>query len=287
MTGAEPAVAEAGTLVLQAYGRPRIVQEARFAILTFQRFALRRATPWPVVVYTDQPAAFTSLGPNVATEPMDAERLRRWRGTIDFVHRVKLEMLLDAFARHAGPLLYIDSDTYFTRDPAELFARIAPDAALMHECEGRLEERKNGIFRKMDRFVRRTPLPLPGLGMARMPASTAMWNAGVLGLHPAHRDAIADALALTDAMHARYPKHVTEQLAVSYVLQTRWAVRAADDAIHHYWRHCPELEPVLAAFFAAHAGDGLDALAEAAFALRPRGTPEPPRRPWYSRLLGR
>ena len=274
-------------LVLQAYGSPRIVQEARFAILTFLHFALPRAGEWRVVVYTDQPARFGDLGPGVVTEPIDPSRLAAWRGAIDFVHRVKLELLLDCVARHPGTLLYADSDTYFTADPWTLWARIGPGDAVMHEREGRLDEEANGIMRKMHRFVRDTELPLPGGERERIAGSTEMWNAGVVGLDASVAEPLLRrALALTDAMHARYRKHVTEQLAVSWVLQHALRLHAAGDVVHHYWRSCPEFEGILGRFFAEHEGAPLPALAAAAVALRPVGAPPAPRRRWWQRLLG-
>lgn len=276
----------ARVLVLQAYGSPRIIQEARFAILTFLHFALGRAEPWTVVVYTDQPRRFADLGDRVVTEPMGAERLQAWRGAIDFVHRVKLELLLDCVARHPGTLLYADSDTYFTGDPWTLYGRVGPGDAVMHEREGRLEDEANGIMRKMHRFVRSTPLQLPGEAV-RIAGSTEMWNAGVVGLDPSVAEPLLRrALALTDAMHALYRKHVTEQLSVSWVLQTSLRLHAADDVVHHYWRSCPELEGILGRFFAAHEGLPLRELAAAAFALKPVGTPPPPKRRWWQKLLG-
>jgi hypothetical protein len=88
-------------------------------------------------------------------------------------------------------------------------------------------------------------------------------------------------------MHARYRKHVTEQLAVSWVLQTNLRILPANDVVHHYWQSCAELEPVLADFFARHADADVASLAAAAVALAPRGTPRPPRRPWWARMIGR
>ena len=279
--------ADTRLLVLQAYGSPRILQEARFAILTFLHFALPRTEPWKVVVYTDQPGRFGGLGDRVVTEPMGPERLAAWRGAIDFVHRVKLELLLDCVARHPGTLLYADSDTYFTGDPWTLFARTGPGDAVMHEREGRLDEEANGIMRKMHRFVRATPLQLPGGEAVRIPGSAEMWNAGVIGLDAAVAEPLLRrALALTDAMHVLYRKHVTEQLSVSWVLQSSLRLHAAGDVVHHYWRSCPEFEGILGRFFAAHEGAALPALAAAAVALRPVGTPPPPKRRWWQRLLG-
>lgn len=270
--------------MLQAYGSARIIQEARFAVLTFLHFALTRQELWKVIVYTDQPGAFASLGAGVVTEPMDADRLRAWRGRIDFVHRVKLEMLLDCLQRHAGTLLYIDSDTWFERDPWLLYERIGPTGAVMHQCEGRLDEEQNGVVRKMHRFVRGNAFQLPGGEIVQMPGSTGMWNAGVIGLDPSIAGPLLKrALALTDAMHAKYRKHVTEQLAVSWVLQNEIHLQTADDAVHHYWRTCAEVEEILKKFFLEHAGRPLPELADAAWRLDPRVAPAPKRR-WWEKL---
>jgi hypothetical protein len=271
-------------LVLQAYGSARIVQEARFAVLTFLHHAAKREDSWRVVIYTDQPGAFADLGAGVFTEPMDAARVRAWRGRIDFVHRVKLEVLLDCLQRHPGTLLYVDSDTWFDGDPWLLYERIGATDAVMHECEGRLHEEPNGVLRKMHRFVRGTSFQLPDGERVQMSGATEMWNAGVIGLDAnVAVPLLQRALALTDTMHAQYQKHVTEQLAVSWVLQTDMRLRAASDVVHHYWRTCAEVEKILEVFFQEHAGLPLPRLAEAASKLKPRVTPAPKRR-WWRKL---
>lgn len=267
-------------LAIQAYGSSRTVQQARFAVLTFLHFAMDRPD-WKVVVYTDRSDAFADLGADVITEPMEADRLRSWRGGIDFVHRVKLELLLDCLERHAGTLLYIDSDTWFEGDPWLLYDRIGPGDAVMHECEGRLEEEANGVMRKMHRFVRGNAMQLPDGEIVRLPGSTEMWNAGVIGLDPSvAAPLLRRALELTDTMHAQYQRHVTEQLAVSWVLQTSMRLHAADDVVHHYWRSRSEVEMILGRFFAEHAGRPLQDLAGAAWRLKPRAEPAPKRSLW-------
>lgn len=271
-------------LVLQAYGNARIVQEARFAVLTYLHYAAKHEDPWNIVIYTDKPEAFADLGGSVVTEPMDAARLRAWRGGIDFVHRVKLEVLLDCLHRHAGTLLYVDSDTWFEEDPWLLYDRIGRGDAVMHECEARLDEEPNGVLRKMHRFVRDTSFLLPSGERVQMSGATEMWNAGVIGLDAAVAAPLFQrALALTDVMHAQYQKHVTEQLAVSWVLQTEMQLHAANDVVHHYWRTCAEVEKILEVFFRDHAGLPLPQLAEAASKLKPRVSPAPKRR-WWRKL---
>src|SRR5688572_16821437 len=177
-------------LVTQAYGSPRVIQQARFAVLTFLHYALASHEPWTVIVYTDTPEAFGDLGPGVVIEPIHDARVRAWRGAIDFVHRVKLEILLDCLERHDGTLLYVDSDTWFDGDPWRLYERIGPADAVMHECEGRLDAEPNGFLRKVHRFVRNNAFQLADGETVRIPGSTAMWNAGVIGLDAAAAPAL-------------------------------------------------------------------------------------------------
>ena len=273
------------TLLLQAYGDARFLQQARFCILTAQARGLNAPGGPRVLVYTDSPASFADLGADVTPVPVTAEQMRRWRGDIDFVHRAKLEAVLHALASAVGPLLYVDSDTYFTVDPATLFERIAPGHTLMRVSEGAFSNRSNGIQRKMQAFVRRHAFQLKGGETVRIPEHTEMWDAGVIGIHAADAPLVRRALELTDAMFPLYRKHVIEQVAVSFVLQTRSALEAAGDDVYHYWRYTTEFAPILDDFFAATAGRPLDEVAAAAVALSPRGTPVAKRR-WYSRLLG-
>lgn len=274
------------TLLLQAYGGPRHLRQARFCLLTFQHWALRAAEPPRVLVYTTRPEEFAGTGDNVETVPVSEEQLARWRGAIDFVHRIKLEVLLDALARRPGRLLYVDGDTWFPVDPAALFARIAPGRTLMRVSEGPFSNRSNGIQRKMHRFVTRHAFALPGGETVRIPGETEMWDAGVIGIHSDDRPLVARALALTDAMYPLYPKHVIEQSAVSYVLQTSTALGATGDDVEHYWRSAKELEPRIAEFLEAHRALPAQEQADRAAELRPRGGPPRPKRRWWERMLG-
>lgn len=272
------------TLLLQAYGDARFLRQARFCILTAQAHGLNAPGGARVMVYSDQPAHFADLGPNVTAVQVTADALHRWRGEIDFVHRVKLEVVLHALASAGGRLLYVDGDTYFRVDPRTLFARIAPGRTLMRVSEGAFSNRANGIQRKMQAFVRRHAFPVRSGEMVRIPEHTEMWDAGVIGVHAADAPLIRRALELTDAMYPLYQKHVIEQVAVSYVLQTASTVGATGDDVYHYWRYTAEFARILEDFFAANAGRPLDELATAAAVLSPRGTPVRTRR-WYARLF--
>lgn len=272
------------TLVLLAHGREDVFTQARFCILTFQHFALRAPERYRVVVYSDRTEPFADLGPGVIVEPLTHERIRRWRGPDDYVHRVKAEMFLDFASRHGGRFAFVDSDTYFMRDPAELFARIQPGTAVLHLDEGPLAGRRNANVRKLHDFVRRSTLRLPDGTTGKLPETTAMWNSGVVGLAPEDRDLLAPSLALLDELYRRYRKHNMEQLALSYVLATRLRLVPSDDIVFHYWGRAAAFDAIAQEFFRRSAGQPLEARAAAAFALAPKPEAPQPKR-WYEKLV--
>ena len=277
------------TFVQLAYGDERILQQARFSIASLQHWALKAGTPYRVVVYTDQPDRFGGLGPHVGTELLDASQLREWRGAIDYVHRIKPVVLLRAAAKYGGTIVFMDSDTYLVADPFPRLLLVDERTAVLHLCEGRLSERKNGIFRKMHRFVKRARLPMPGGEVVRISPDAEMWNSGVVALHDSVAAGVIErTIQLIDAIHAQYRKHITEQLALSWVLHERgFRMLPSDDIVAHYWPYTRELAPVIAGFLARHEGDDVATVGAAAVALAPRGTPKPLKRPWWQRLLGR
>ena len=82
-----------------------------------------------------------------------------------------------------------------------------------------------------------------------MGQETEMWNAGVIGLSQSNKAFFDDILDLTDQMYVKYSKHVMEQLAVSYVLQTRSQLISAEKTIYHYWNQKPEYQLEIQKFF--------------------------------------
>lgn len=237
-------------LVYLAYGPRRFLDEAIYSLASF--VAVSGPGAAAVTVYTDNAGYLRSRLPaEVRYEELRPDRIRSWRGPTDFVHRVKVEMLRDFCARQHGTLVYVDTDTVFLKPLDGVFAALERDgAAFMHENEGRLSSRRNPIFRKLLAVFRRESFTYRGAPL-RVPAECAMWNAGLIGLRLDQRRLLDEVLDLTDQFHARYPKHVMEQFAFSFVLSREPALRAAADCVHHYWNF-KEFGGVLSAFLAKH-----------------------------------
>jgi hypothetical protein len=250
-------------LVYQAHTDEGVINEALFSILSFYKAAspqTRDSTG--IVVYTDSLSRFRdTLGdrPCISYEPLDTDRVRAWKGEIDFIHRVKIEVLRNFCQRYPGDALYLDADTCFLRDPAGLFANIAAGRLFMHTFEYVIAKRGSRQGRKWRQLLNNHSFLLPGGETVNNPLSVEMWNSCALSLAQVYAPMLETVLDLTDIMYKRYPTSTIEQLAFSYCFQTREKINALDETIIHYWNF-EEFRAVLKNFFSANRGRGLDDL---------------------------
>lgn len=223
-------------LVYQAYGRQDIIDQVLFSVSSlFSHY--QDTAPFRVEIYTDKPESlreFFADAPQVDIVPIATADIRIWRGEIDFVHRVKLKILEMAASKSAGPLVYLDGDTYFTRAPDALFGKIDERNSLMHVKESSLGTAKDILTKKIAKFVKSRMFHVMGHDL-KIPPTTEMWNAGVIGLSKKNTELFPQMVELTDVMYGEYKKHVMEQLAVSYFVQMSTVIHPADQDIIHYW----------------------------------------------------
>lgn len=244
---------DAKVLLYQAYGSPEIIRQTMFSMVSLLKY-LPKEDPLQIWVYTDQKAVFEnffSSHPKIHYVEVDNEKIKKWRGKIDFVHRVKIEALIDLGHRARGCLFYCDGDTYFMASPSDLFNRVNPSTSLMHIAENALDQGKDPLSKKILKFVKKHHFQvqneLVGIG-----PSTVMWNAGVLGIATENKKLLPMILELTDQMHSLYQKHVMEQLAFSFFLQTKTKILPADSVIYHYWDQKPEYQKKIDQFLSLY-----------------------------------
>ena len=228
------------SLLFLAYGSKEVKQQTLFSICSALFNAnYKSLSPLTnkIVVYTDDIAYFQSFFgviPLVEYRAIDALQIKEWRGAIDFVHRVKLQILKDYFKQNTGKLIYSDGDTLFLSSFVELFSTISKDCSLMHCLEGRLDEDYNTVCKKIRKFVEGKKWSLNGTQVEISP-SVQMWNAGVIGISDFLSFSIDGMIELTDQLYSRYQKHVMEQLSVSYLLQTQTSVVGVQEEVFHYY----------------------------------------------------
>jgi hypothetical protein len=178
-------------------------------------------------VVTDRPSSLSRL--SVDTLYVSSEEIARWTHNGRSIFRAKPCALLRVLAHYAAPCVLIDTDTYFIRNPLQLFERISPNDSLMHASDG---------YRIGDTQLWSPILPFideMSCGEVPVSRSSEMLNSGAIGLHPQNAALIEKAIVLMDRLHAHTPIFNIEQFAIGAALQTKTKVHTCEDILEHYW----------------------------------------------------
>ena len=183
-----------------------------------------------IILYTDNQRFFEPyLNPLIVSyEVIDEKMLATYKGPQDFIHRVKICILLDALEKYKGSFFFFDSDTYFTRSIESDFAKVEEGVLYMHMYEKNLD--RSLVYGPL---LNRT-VTINGQEK-RLDKTVEVWNAGALGLTNSAHSLVQQALRMTDDLLQVYNKHIIEQLAFSYVFQKNSKLNAISDSVFHYW----------------------------------------------------
>ncbi len=235
-------------IVFQCYGNESVFLECTFALLSLSRlYQPEELSNTEVWIYTDNPAWFTKFKHcdlPLHFHTIDKEQIRQWRGAIDFVHRVKIELLLHFTKDRTGSVLYCDTDIIFTHRLDNICQNIGAGSLYMHMMEGKVSDKGNPLLTKLCKFLESERLPAIN---GKQLQDFNMWNAGVLGFNTSHRGLLEGALKFTDDNFPNFPKHIIEQFAFSVQFQSAGEVKAALPYIIHYWNF-KEVRGVFASF---------------------------------------
>lgn len=233
-------------VVYQAYGSLDNLNEVIYSIASLYHQINER--PVSVVIYTDNMEYLQKYLPSsVIYQELTSSQLTKWRGEINFVHRVKVEILINFCSLYSGNVLYLDTDTIFTQSTDNVFAAVNNDILVMHTNEGRMCYTRNRVFDKIVRFINNKPLNVSAENIS-ISVDQEIWNAGVLGFKSEKISLLNKVLVLTDTLYKQFQKHIMEQLAFSYVFTKNGLLVAAENHIFHYWNF-KEFRPLLKEYF--------------------------------------
>jgi hypothetical protein len=248
-------------IVLQSFGRENEYRRAIVAIWSFFAHAGRPLSEsTSVLLFTDKPDFFDPYlkGLQIRFVLLTGDRIKAMRGPIDFLHRMKIAMIDEAFelTGNEADLLYVDSDTFFTADPATIFSQISAEASFMHTLEypftylPTLPLPAGEPFHKFFELIRDKTFHLQNEQKVKIEPSLASWNAGVIGLHKTHRRLLNAVYELTDQFYPPTQNHASEQYAFSIILQTHTQLQPCEKFIHHYWYRVDKM--IMDDFLATH-----------------------------------
>jgi len=240
---------ETNYIVYLCYGNEGTLHECAFSLLSLSRlYSSSELSGTEIWIYTDNPGFFQSFKDGTLPlhyRAIDKQIIQQWRGSIDFTHRVKIELLKDLLKDKTGNILYLDSDTVFTHRADKVMQDIQAKKLYMHVMEGIVSDCRNPVMTKLNNYLQKND----SLKINEKPLyDLAMWNAGVLGFHTAYTHLLDKVLSFTDTEYTRFRKHVVEQFAFSVFMQEAGPVKTAAPYILHYW-NLKEARTVLASFF--------------------------------------
>jgi predicted glutamine amidotransferase len=100
-------------IIYQVHGNIDFYNEALFSILSYYKH--NKESKNRIVIYTENEQFFKNILPSeVVYINITPEKIKEWRGKINFVHLVKIKIIQDIASRYNGNFLYLDTDTFFT-----------------------------------------------------------------------------------------------------------------------------------------------------------------------------
>jgi hypothetical protein len=227
-------------LAIQSFGRENEYRRAIFTILSFYAYSSLEQKQTKVLLFTDKPEYFSAYldGFPVEYVLLPPEKIKQMRGMIDFLHRIKIAVIEEAFALSEEALLYTDSDTFFIGDPTPLIAELSDDKAFMHLPEYAFEkevEDETNTYKNFYALINRQEFVLTSGRRLKVTQEHWSWNAGVMLFHPAHARFIPDVYTLTEQFFKGSQSHASEQYAFSMVLQENLELQSCDHIVYHYW----------------------------------------------------
>ena len=227
------------------------INECRFSLLKYLSvYNLKPPAQTAIIIYTDKPQLFENFIPffrQFLIKELTTTQLKEWQGNINYVHRAKPMVIKSFFKHFEGALLFMDTDTYITAPIDDIWNHIEGGNVVMHQSEGVIDSSKNAEFRKWDQFLKNNNIQFGGQTF-QYSADFQVWNSGVLGVSEKQSPLFDDMIQLIDAIHSKFPKHITEQVACSYLLQQKTTIHPANSKVVHYW-NLKEFRKFLNVFF--------------------------------------
>lgn len=227
-------------LVLQSFGREYEYKRAVFTILSFFAYSSLPAEKVKVILFTDNSGYFGEFLKGLPVEfvLLSEEKIKSMRGEIDFLHRMKIALIEEAFSLTNGPLFYTDSDCFFIADPKPILEQVSSQKAFMHLPEYPFVkdvEDKTSTYKNFYSLISCKDFRLTDGSILKVTPQHCSWNAGVMAFHPSHVRFIPDVYFLTDQFYPASQSHASEQYAFSLVLQEKVGLDRCDHVIYHYW----------------------------------------------------
>lgn len=224
-------------LILLAYGNHVQHNRAIFCILSLLSKTKNASKSYNIIIYTDQAHHYEFLFEHIHLEIklISARLMDELKGSDNYIHRIKIKIIESAIKNYPDVVIFLDTDTFFTKDPTNLFRKINNTTSIMHKNEGLIKDiiidekyarHKGG--RHLSKNVSTKVSELIKL-------NSISWNSGVVGIHKDISDKLEYAIEICDEVYNSTKIFTAEQIAFSLVLDKYTKVIDAIQCVYHYW----------------------------------------------------
>ncbi|MDP3262595.1 MAG: hypothetical protein U1E06_05110 [Tabrizicola sp.] len=221
----------------------RYHSELTFSVASALHHLAHKQSELRIVLVTDQGNQRPDLG--VEHILITEEQIFRWQLDGRYNHALKPFVVQHALTLLKEKLAFVDTDTFFLKDPRLLFERVGPGRTALFCDEGALGDGRPGrpalfsdevaLGEDMQDSWANTVKALPdGVCGYDLSLNTRMNNSGIIGIDPADADLLDDVIAVMSALRAVDPVFTAEQLAATIVFREKTMVSFCSDVVDHY-----------------------------------------------------
>lgn len=214
------------------YGDDEIYYDgAIFSFLTFKYWLTENNTEF--VVLTEKPEKFFTYPFTVLT--MSNNQKKEWSLNGRYHFRIKNRGIAYAMDKlkigQFEKILFLDTDTYFKKNPLELFDLIDSDQALMYLNEGLIYERKR--FKTYVDNLEGKQIIL-SQGNYELSKKSALWGSLMIGIMGSMRQSIDLADELLLEFYDLIPAHTIEEFSLSETLKQKYKLTEGKNLVNLY-----------------------------------------------------
>ena len=265
-----------------AHSQERYLRQTVFSILSYQQFLKTSNLEHRIIVFTDNPDFFKPLG--VITHLVSESQKVEWKGAINFIHRMKIMVMIEAKEKHEGKLLFIDSDNYAIHDPTDFLHAWNEDKVIMEKLEYVLQKPADLVGKKYKRFFKKSSVF--GQPNYSVDMNQQCWNSGIIGIPGSGKKLLPEILSVCDDMHSKFQKHLSEQMAFSIVLGKHYEVQAFKPFTFHWFGRGQAINRTIDRVLVDYPNGNADVWITAVFEVKNEtinAELNPDKQPWYKR----
>lgn len=231
-------------LLTQSFGREYEYKRAILAIWSY--FAhVSPSLNTKVVLFTDKPEYFKKYleGLPIEYSLLNDQKIKELKGNINFIHRMKIGIIKETLEKYNNgeSLFYIDSDTFFIKNPQTVIDSISSNTFFMHLHEYEFSSIDinirsiNDPMRKLIEYIKNNTFKIEHNSKFKIRLNHSSWNAGVMIFDNSHKQYLNDVYSITEQLYSTTLCHASEQFAFSIIFQEKFDIQSCDNIVFHYW----------------------------------------------------